>query len=334
MERFLDAMKKALIRIMAVAIILSSSGMPSDAFAWGKKNNDIKLKTEITWSKEQKEVIDFFYNIIDLSNKKDLYSLKSLYSTTYISGDGLSKENIFNMINDTWKTFPDLIYTTNILKVDIQGDYASIESIDTAFTDKTNSSEFTNDCGSLISKSHGMLYLRKFGKGWKVLSDKVLSEETSIKYGSAKAIDLSLIVPSQISAGDEYTVSLNAAIPPGMVAVGSIVREPIVYPSVKTDDLFRQIVPETNLLERVLKANSENLNELATASVGFTESTEDKFGNPDVKLSGLAVITRRVNVIPKAAFNPDNYVKKIKMNGDPEEAINLNENSYELEEEN
>ena len=49
-----------------------------------------------------------------------------------MSGDNLTLEQIRNLILDTWKVFPQIQYKSQPMEVRVHGDWATIESIDTA----------------------------------------------------------------------------------------------------------------------------------------------------------------------------------------------------------
>ena len=74
-----------------------------------------------------------------------------------------------------------------------------------------------------------------------------------------------------------------------------------VYPQVKCDEVFRKL-PEDQVLERVFKANTENLNEYTVASVGITRTEPESESVVRVYMSGLAILMTRVNVIPQNKF--------------------------------
>lgn len=323
-------MNKALIVFLVSAILLSTAS-PSSAW-FNKANSSKKVSSSIILSSEQNEVINFVNQIIKLSNERNSDKLNDLFSSSYISGDAMDKKALFEMIKETWTAFPQIKYSSNILKVDVNGDYASVESIDYAKADNLKTSDLIDDNGLLESSSHGFIYLRKYNNKWKIISDKILSEETVVKYGTAKTLNVSFVMPPQVKAGDDYTASVYTEIPPGVVAIASITKEEITHPSIHAKEVFRQISSEDNLLERLLEANTSNLNELATVSVGYSESTEDENASPDVKLSGLTVITKRVNIIPLSTMVQKKELNINTENSEPDdEENNLKDMNYENE---
>lgn len=74
----------------------------------------------------------------------------------------------------------------------------------------------------------------------------------------------------------------------------------MVFPPENTKEVFRKIADGT--LERVFKANDNNVNESVVASVGLTHAENYDESKIRVYLSGLAFIMTRVNVIPENKY--------------------------------
>ena len=214
------------------------------------------------------------------------------------------------LVQKTWKGFPDLKLSSKVKSIRVNGDYASVETEDLSTATTAEKSELTGDTGILCSKAESIIYLRRYGKNWKIFSDKVIYERTSLFYGKAKNLNVTIYAPEQVYAGNEYTVSIVTDVPPETFVLGSIANEPIVYPEVKSEEVFRQITPESGMLERVIKANKTNNNELAIASIGYTELVRDIYQKPQMKLTGIALIMQRVNVTPKSTFDHSKVKKK------------------------
>jgi len=253
----------------------------------------------------------FIDQYLKATNEHNISDINKFYAQNYISGDGLKRDDVIKLIKDTWIGYPDLKVTSVIKDIRANDLYATVETHDISCGNSAAKSEVTNDAGALESESHNIFFLQRFGKSWKIVSDKVIYERTTIRFGSAKPLKVSLYAPEQVMAGESYTASLYAEIPDGMIALGSIAREPIVYPETKSDEVYRQISSTANCLERLMKANITNNNELATASIGYSEMTEDVLANPEVKLTGMAIILVRVNVVPQSQFVPQNDKLKI-----------------------
>ena len=284
-------MKKFLVFILFLFFTVPS------AFA---QNTDSNLSQNDDLQKVNSLLSDY----LKYSNQHDLDKLSKLYADNYFSADGFNKQQLISLMKDTWVNYPTILYSTCVKDIRINDNLASVESYDKAVGETTNKSDITNDTGNLESNSHNIVYIQRFGKKWKIISDRVDFEKTIIKYGSAKKINLDFYAPEQVNAGDNYTGTLQVDLPKNVICLGSITREPIVYPQAKTDEVFRQVFPDFNTLERVMRANITNNNELASASAGFTEIIDNKNESADIKLTGIAIIMQRVNVIPKSSYAP------------------------------
>jgi len=236
--------------------------------------------------------------LIDL-NSHDIQKIEDYYASNYISGDGFNKNQVIDLIKQTWKKCPDLKYTTVIKNLRLDNNRASIEFSENITATTKDKSEITKDTGSVNGMSHNILYLEKYGCGWKIITDKTLFEETAVKYGAAKNINIDFNAPEQVISGEDYTASLKINLPADVFALGSLASVPLVYPSKQPAETFRQIPLESNTLERVIKSNKDCLNELSSASVSFCEAQRTNYTNLNLKVTGIAVVLKRINVLPK-----------------------------------
>ncbi|MEW5821162.1 MAG: nuclear transport factor 2 family protein [Cyanobacteriota bacterium] len=264
----------------------------------------------------QEKVSKIINDLIDASNKHEIEAIASLYSNDYLSGDSLNKDQILELIKETWETYPDIKYSTDIKAVRISDNWATVETHDESRAITGKISEITSDKGDLVSNSHTIVYMRRFGKEWKIVGDFTFFERAILKFGTAKELDISFSAPEQVKAGEMYSGKINMEVPVGTFAVGSITKEPIVYPNLKPKEKFRTINQSLGNLERVFESNESNNNELVTATVGITELTEDNQARPTVRLKGICIIGNRVNVIPHSTFDKKEFIMTNKENLD------------------
>ena len=138
--------------------------------------------------------------------------------------------------------------------------------------------------------------MKKINDTWKIVSDEILMEETSLKYGLANKVNMNLITPMSVKSGEEYDLSLQIEKPKDIIALASISREEIVYPPVDYTEKFRKI-PEVGELERVVRANNKNLDEYAIASIGLTKVTmNEEKTKARIEILGIAYLMKRVNM--------------------------------------
>ena len=154
--------------------------------------------------------------------------------------------------------------------------------------------------GVLRSEANSVYYLKKINGSWKVTSDHVISETTSMLYGDAKNMDIKLSVPNQIMADTEYTASLEFIPPKDTIAIASIANDIVEYPQSQPKEVFRKM-PDDYILERLFVSNSDNVNEYVIASIGLTKADVCDL-SIKLSLTGFGYQIARVNVIPYNKF--------------------------------
>ncbi len=250
-------------------------------------------------SQDLQVIKNIIVNLEDDWNNHDLEKVMNYYSDTYINNDGLDKTAITELTKDFWTTYPDVKSNSRIYEIRMDGDYATVESLDKAFGHTAKEMPGLGTKGVLSSKSEGALYIKRTGKIWKIIGDRNNFEEVKVSFGIAKLIDTSFSAPAQVKSGSPFSAKLNMeSLPPNIGAIGSITNEPLKYPQSPPNDCWRPIIGSR--LERIMTANTDNRNELLIATIGLTDPSK---GN----LAGLEFITRRLNVVPEV--RSDDIVK-------------------------
>jgi len=249
------------------------------------------------------EIEAFFQDYVRASNSKNIEELKKFYDPKYINTDGFTYENIFEIIEQTWAKFPQIQYEAIVKEIEVDGNKAVAEVSDVSVAQVNSSSEnedrkvkeYGYD-GVLHSTSLYIVNLEKKNNQWKIVSEKVIDEETILKYGEATNLDIKLEAPKIIRAGEEYTASLTVQMPEEAFVMGAISTENVVYPPLKTKEKYRRIPPE-GILERIVRANKDNTNEYVMATVGITKA---RFEHSSIQfiISGAAFVVKKVDVIP------------------------------------
>ncbi len=292
-------MKKISV-LLTLALLLTAFGSQTPCNAGFFANK----KAQIEQNKIYKSTIQDIKNIIEkqdlYANKQDYAGLSSLYSVNFVNSDGFDRDVYFKLIQDTWKTYPDITYTTEIKNIEFSDNYATVFVKETAVaTSKEEIGEYET-IGELYSVSRCVYHLEKIGTTWKISSEKIIEETTTLKYGDARYLNIELNAPKQIGSGKFYTTTLKVDVPQGTTAVASINKENIVYPQTQSDSAFRRV--SGNVLERVFQSNKDNVNEYTVASVGITQAESYDEQRIRVYMNGLAFIMTRVNVIPENRF--------------------------------
>jgi hypothetical protein len=305
-----------LIALMATPFTVS---LPAEAAAKTLSSSATHLETTKADNQDAaavQAVQEVLHDLITASNKHDLDGVLKHYSSTFTSGDSLSLKDVHGLIQDTWQMFPDIHYDSQVLEIRTSGNWATVESIDTASATAKIDPVVSNKPGNMKSRSRGMLYLHKVGKQWEILSDATLYEKATIIYGPFDGINIDVESPEQVFAGDSYTAKVKVGVPAGNIAFATLSQEPLTYPQHASKDKFRTLSSDKTDLERIFKANNTNNNEVITATVGFTEIGQDEQERPTINLKGIMTVVKRVNVIPKSTFQASNVAKAVNVSAD------------------
>ncbi len=299
MKKFLT--KRLLIFNILFLSIFFSQNISFPCFAQ-EKNANLSIDYNDSVKKESdeniKELNAFIAEYIKALNARNIKKAGNYYAANYTDSDGFNKEQLINLLKQAWQKYPDIKYSSTVKALRFSGNSASIELCYSLTATTKAKSDITKDTGALTGVSQETIYLEKYDGGWKIVTNKILYEEVSIKYGIAKNINLSLNVPEQVLSGEEYTASLKTDLPPDVFALGSITSAPIVFPLKSSEEVFKQIPPDLNILERVIKSNKNSLNEISSASVSFCEAQSGSYTGINLRVAGVAVILKRVNILP------------------------------------
>ena len=282
-------------RIVLSLVILLGFGItePAHASFFADKKAEIVQNLEI---RADKKAIKKLLSLQEkYAAKYDVISLSTLYHQDFVSADGFKKDVYFELIKDTWKSYPDIIYTSEIKDIRINGNSAEVDVYETSLSTTTEIEQGVKIYGELNSISNGTYYLKKFENKWLVTSEKVKNEKSFLKYGDTRFVEMDLITPETAKAGEYYTASLKIDKPEDAFIVASICQDAITYPQQKPKEVFRNL-PEDNILERMFIANKDGKNEYNVASIGMSKSRTVAFDKVQVYMAGLAFIMTRVNV--------------------------------------
>lgn len=269
-------MRRLLLTLLTLTLLVQ----PCFAWNFGFKNNEEKAVEKVLKSQ------------VRYANKANFDKFISTYDPQYINGDGFNLDVYSSLVKDIWKTFDNIKYGIDIKKIEIDGNKAIVELVETSFAEIEMTKAYE---GELKSYANTIYNLEKKPDGWKVISDRVLDETTSMLYGSAKDLDIKLTVPDSIESNKDYTATLEFTPPKETIAIASLAADIVEYPQKKTEEVFRAL-PEDNILERIFTSNSKNVNEYIVASIGLTKTSVCDL---DIRLSltGFGYTIKRVNVI-------------------------------------
>ena len=295
-------MKKIIFTLLLTAFVIPSVNLSADASLISDRSYRIEQK------RIQKQDIANIKKLIKshnlYANKHDIKNLEPLYSDNYMNNDGFNKKTYFKSVESTWESCNNLTYDTKITSIDINGDNANVNVIETA---SGTISEHIGDmtlAGEIKKKEKGIYHLSKINENWYITGETGLDEESSLLYGDARFMNIELQAPNQVASGETYTVSLKVDADKDTFIVGSIDSDPVTYPSSTPETKMRALNTQTQTLERLITANTDNINEYAVASMAISKVQNVSEENFRIYMAGLACIMKRVNVVPK-----NNYIK-------------------------
>lgn len=249
---------------------------------------------------DTKEIKSLLNSQVRYANRTNFKKFISTYDKEYINADGFNLETYSKLVKEIWETYDKIEYGIKIKDIDVENDTATVALLETSYADLYATKDME---GVLKSEADSVYYLKKTDGKWKVVSDEVKTETTSMLYGEAKDLDIKLTAPQEVEANTEYTASLEFTPPVGSLAIASIANDKVTYPQPQTEEVFRKL-PEDNILERLFTSNSDNRNEYVIASIGLTKAD---ICDLSIKLSltGFGYQITRVNVVPQKRKESD-----------------------------
>ena len=147
------------------------------------------------------------------------------------------------------------------------------------------------------------LLLDNGAPGGKLIKTHKISNYPGVKELSGVELATSMFEQST-SFGAEYTYGDVEKVDAdkNTFIIGAIDKDPVTYPASVPKSELRALNKEQTL-ERILTANTDNINEYAVASLAISKVEHGENTNSyRIYMSGLACVMKRINVIPKNNF--------------------------------
>ncbi len=294
--------------------------------------------TPMVKAEEVDPVETVFQDIYDAWNTHNADKLFSYYSKSFVTGDGINKDEYRELTEKLWKTYPDIKIENQKKTIRSQDNYATISGIDFFYGTSAEPNEDLNKNGILNAISQGQTFLQKYGKEWKIESDSINFELVTVYYGNAKEYldehQIYFSSPEQVKADDQYSGTLYFILPENIKATATINKELIQKPNDDSIEESFQVVND-HKLERLFTANNTNHNELVSATIILSK------GIIEPKLDGILYISKRVNVLSETnKAEPETIVSKpfatskiITIIQDPKKSAETEKQKLEIEEE-
>lgn len=274
-------MKKFLLTLLLFLLFAPLSFAQEKAFKFDFFNNDVRGVKSLLNSQ------------IKYANKNNLDKFIATYDKDYKNGDGYDLEVYTKLVKELWDSYDNIKYGIKIKDITIEKDgTAKVSLIETSHADIPVTKRMS---GVLNSEADSIYYLKKIKGKWKVTSDTINEEVTSMLYGDAVNLNIKLSAPLEVTPGYEYTASLEFDPPKDTFAIASIAKDKVEYPQKQAKEVFRKL-PDDHILERLFVANKDNANEYVIASIGLTKA-DIKDLSIKLSLTGFGYQIIRVNVV-------------------------------------
>ena len=242
---------------------------------------------------------------IKYANSMNFDKFISTYDKDYKNGDGYDLNVYSDLVKELWQNYDNIKYNLKVKNISFCEDgIAKVELTEYSHADIPVTKKMN---GILNSEANSIYYLKKTNGKWKVISDKIIDEVTSMLYGDAANLDIKLSAPKEVTPGYEYTATLEFTPPKDTFAIASIAKDKVEYPQKQAKEVFRKM-PEDNILERLFIANSDNANEYVIASIGLTKANVKDL-SIRLSLVGFGYQIIRVNVVDKIVEEENNVQK-------------------------
>lgn len=284
-------MKKYLLTVL-LFLFLTPSSFGDSKFNFSKIN---------FWNDDTRAVKSILNAQVKYANKTNLDKFISTYDKDYLNADGFNLDTYTKMVRELWEGYDNIKYGIKIKNITFEPNgIAKVELIETSHADIPVTKKMN---GVLSSEANSIYYLKKINGKWKVTSDKIIDEVTSMLYGDAMNLDIKLTAPNEVTPGYEYTASLEFVPPKDTFAIASIAKDKVEYPQKQAKEVFRKL-PDDNILERLFIANSDKVNEYVIASIGLTKA-DIKDLSIKLSLTGFGYQIIRVNVVDEKPASND-----------------------------
>lgn len=209
------------------------------------------------------------------ANQQDLPTLIDFYSPNFVSGDGLNRKTLKQVITTFWQDYQDLSYQTDLIAWEKNAQGYVVE------TKTTITGTQTLDQGPVQLKS--TLHTRQHWVGNQITKQDILAERSQLTSGT-KPPKVQINLPEEVAVGEKFEFDVIVDEPLGNnPLLGLALEEPITAQNyLKQPDLKLELLPAGGLF-KVGTAGNKPASEWISAIL--------------VQDGGMTIISQRLNVV-------------------------------------
>ena len=126
---------------------------------------------------DTREIKSLLHSQVKYANKTNFDKFIATYDKNYTNADGFNLDTYSELVKDIWGTYDKIVYGLKIKSIDVKDDVAEVAVEETSSADIPVSAKMD---GILRSESDSVYHLKKENGEWKVTSDEVLKETTTM----------------------------------------------------------------------------------------------------------------------------------------------------------
>ncbi len=262
------------LRLSAACLCSLSIGLwPQQAFADESVAPD---STQVAPSTAAPAVlIDKLAEVDSVANQQDLSTLMGFYSPDFISGDGLNRKALQQVITAFWQDYQDLSYATELVAWEKNAQGYVVE------TKTTITGTQTLDQGAV--KLQSTLHSRQHWVGDQITKQDILAERSQLTSGQ-KPPKVQVNLPAEVGVGEKFEFDVIVDEPLGNnPLLGLAIEEPITINNyLKQPQLKLELLPAGGLF-KVGTAAKKPTSEWVSAVL--------------VQDGGITIVSQRLNVV-------------------------------------
>ncbi len=196
--------------VLPLATALLTSLVPMQAIA----------KTPLSIPRELSEAVSALDRF---ASQQQLENVLSFYSDDLRHSDGVTKEQLRQQLQELWKRYPQLQYSTRIVKLEGSGDRYTAETV----TEITGKNQDRDNPTQLKAKVISRQEYQRQGNSFRIVSQEIISERSTLLSGS-RPPQVNLKLPEIIGVGRQFALDAIVTEPLNYsVLLGAVIDEPV-----------------------------------------------------------------------------------------------------------
>lgn len=236
-----------------------------------------------TPEKAPSELIEVMTKIDLAANNKDLETLQTYLSQQFSTKDGLDYKSFTNLLEKTWKNYPNLNYKTTLTSWELKNNQLQAETV-TEITGSFQTKERKFNLTSTISS-------RQYFENGKLIRQEILKERTDLTSGEMPP-EVEVKLPETVKPGEEFNFDVIVKEPLGSdILLGGAKEE-----NVSNNKYFNPLDMELSLLSAGGIFKLVNAPQSSADGCETKSTCDRRYSALLIRAEGIRLINQRVRV--------------------------------------